>query len=68
MNRTAPKPASLSDASNTDAIRLWEHLHGDRPDWLRLFICYAKRNGDKVELTNPAEAYFRADELDEAVV
>src|SRR6266566_4441756 len=71
MHCDTPRTLEVShgspEPSTADAIRLWRHLHGDRPDQLGLFSAFYKRKGDKGDLVNPLEQFFRPDQLAEAL-
>jgi RepB DNA-primase from phage plasmid len=49
--------------SQSDAVRLWQHLHGKRPDLIEVFTAF---RSDKGRLEMPKVEHFRPDRLEAA--
>jgi RepB DNA-primase from phage plasmid len=61
--RTAPAYSEHSEPSH-DAIALWQHVFGTRPD--RIALMSALRTGEKNKLGPPSHHFFASDQLEDA--
>jgi len=62
---SSTRQRELYDITN-DALRLWRHVFGDRPDLIELFSGYRRERSDKARLDMPAARHYHVGELADA--